>query len=142
MFKRLPKTTENCTYKVHPEHENRNTRVSEYLRKYGQGKIDQLPQDYRATVTDSRTTDQMLDSTDPEPTMATEELDILCQIQNAKERFAKMDSDIKFTKKQKDRFDNAIRVINDSNATYDQKQEALRVLDQLEADGLVTRARD
>lgn len=49
---------ENIDPALHPEHETRNTRVSEYLRKYGQGKIDTLPTDSRPVVKDERSDDE------------------------------------------------------------------------------------
>lgn len=50
--------------------------------------------------------------------------------------------DIELTKKQRDSFDKAIKVLNDANASYEQKVDAYRILDELEQAHKVNRVRD
>lgn len=142
MFKRITSIQyEDIDTSLHPEHESRNTRVSEYLRKYGQGKIDSMPVDHRPTVNDTRSVDDMLDS-EYEPSLSTEHLDVLLELERKKEDFIKMNEDIEFTTKQRESFDAAVKVVNDSNSSYDDKLKAYEVLEELEKQAKVIRARN
>lgn len=134
---------ENVDSALHPEHETRNTRVSEYLRKYGQGKIDTLPTDSRPVVKDERPDDEKLENTSKlTDSLGTEELDILLEMQNKAKDFENAFQDIELTKKQRESFDKAIKVLNDANASYEQKADAYRILDELEQAHKVNRVRD
>lgn len=142
MFSRNIKTTfEHNSGVLHHEHEVRNTRVSEYLRKYGQGKIDSMPTDTRPTITDNRSTDEKLDNPDVTDRLGTEQLDVLLEVDRLRERFEKAFADIELTQKQKEKFDAAVKVLNDRNSSYEQIQDASRILSQLEEDKKITRAR-
>lgn len=127
---------------LHPEHETRNTRVSEYLRKYGQGKIDDLPRDSRPEVHDNRSVDEMLD--DPSHAadhMSFDELDAISEMNRKADDFKKAFADVKLTVQQKQKFDAAVKVLQDKNASDEQRLHALSILDELEQKHLVTRAR-
>lgn len=126
----------------HPEHQEVNTRVSEYLRKYGQGKIDTLPVDKRPEINDERSVDEMLGDTDNiTSSLGTEHLDALLEMQTKSEDFKKAFADIELTKKQKDEFDKAIKVLDNANASYEQKSDAYRILEKLEQQNKVKRTR-
>lgn len=127
---------------LHAEYEERNTRVSEYLRKYGQGKIDSMPIDNRPTVNDSRTVDEMLDDDDVTARLGADNLDVLMELDRKKADFEAAFADIELTQKQKEKFDAAVKVLNDKNSSYEQQQDALRILDELKEAKKVTRARD
>lgn len=141
MFKRLDKISyEQLDDALHPEHETRNTRVSEYLRKYGQGKIDTLPTDNRPTVQDDRSTEEMLQE-GFEPSLGTEQLDVLLEFEAKKDDFLKMQDDIAMTQKDKESFDAAVKIINDANSSQQDKFAAYEVLEELEKKCKVIRAR-
>lgn len=126
----------------HPEHETRQTRVSEYLRKYGMGKIDVIPQDTRPVVNDPRTPDEMLEYPDKlTSALGTEPLDALIEIQNQSETYKKALAEIELTKKQKADFDAAVKVLNDPNSSDESKYDAHRILEELYAAKKITRAR-
>lgn len=125
----------------HKEYQVRNTRVSEYLRKYGQGKIDSLPTDSRPVVIDPRSDDDKLSNNDKLDHMSNDELDVLTMYQDKLSDFEAAISEIKLTQKQKEQFDAAAKVLNDKNASYEQKADAYRILQELEEQHKVTRAR-
>lgn len=126
---------------LHSEHESRDTRVSEYLRKYGQGKIDVMPTDSRPQVVDDRSDDEKI--SDPfVPSLGTDELDVFQQLEANREKFQAAQADIEMTKKDRVRFDNAIKIINDDNASIDAQRDAYRILEELERKGKVSRVRD
>lgn len=135
MFKRENPVYENVSSELHPEHQDVNTRVSEYLIKYGQGKLDRMPNDTRQEVQDDRTVDQMLEDDDPTLALSTEELDVLLASQEAAERFEKAQLDIKATQAQRVKFDNAVAVLQDKNASADARRSAYAILAKLEKDG-------
>lgn len=127
----------------HKDYENRNTRVSEYLRKYGQGKIDSLPTDSRPEIHDARSDDEKIDApTDVTNQMASEQLDILLEMQSKAEDFEKAFADIQLTAKQAEKYKSALKVLKDKNASYEQTLDAYRILDELKESHKVTRARD
>lgn len=133
---------ESVSRDVHPEHQTRNTRVSEYLRKYGQGRIDSMPTDNRPLVTDNRSVDEMLSDPDKlTSSLGTDELDVLVEMQQKADDFEAAFKDIELTRKQKEKFDAAIRVLRDKNASYDQLSDASRIIEELEQAKKVTRAR-
>lgn len=142
----IPKT-KNMYEKVddtkHLEHQERNTRVSEYLKKYGVGKLEDLPTDNRPTITDERTVDEMLDDErgGKVDLLAFDELDALSEFNSRKEEFEKMRAEIDLTEKQSLSFDRAMSVLNSANASRDDKQEALAVLEELQKSGKVTHTR-
>lgn len=127
---------------MHPEHEERNTRVSEYLRKYGQGKIDSMPTDNRPVVNDSRSVDEMLEDSDITNHMGTDQLDAIMELDRKKADFEYAFADIELTKKQKEKFDAAVKVLNDRNSSYEQRKDAERILNELQDAKKVKRVRD
>lgn len=144
----IPKTKlqyEQVDSTKHLEHQERNTRVSEYLKKYGVGKLEDLPSDNRPTITDERTVDEMLDDErgGKVDLLAFDELDALSEFNSRKEEFEQMRAEIDLTEKQSQSFDRAMSVLNSANASRDDKQEALAVLEELQKSGKVnhTRAR-
>lgn len=142
MFSRKINTTfEHNSGIPHKEHEVRNTRVSEYLRKYGQGKIDTMPTDTRPVVNDERSTDEKLDNPDVTDALGVDQLDVMMEIDKHREDFEKAFKDIELTTKQKEKFDAAIKVLKDKNSSYEQVRDAERILTQLEEDKKITRAR-
>lgn len=124
----------------HPDYEIKDTRVSDYLRRYGTGHLDDLPQTSAPEISDDRTVDEMLDS-DFEPSMSTETVDILMEIEKNKDRFEKAAAELELTKKQRQQYDDAIKVLNDSNAPNDRQREAYSILMELMEKGKVTRVR-
>lgn len=141
MYKKREKHYEKLSDERHAEFEVKDTRVSDYLRRYGTGHIEDLPTTSAPEVKDDRTEEEMLNS-EFEPTMATESVDILMEIERNKERFEKAVAEIELTASQKKRFDDAVRVLNDDNASIDSKREAYSILQELEDTGKLTRARD
>lgn len=143
MFSRNVNTTfEKNSGIPHPEHEVRNTRVSEYLRKYGQGKIDSLPTDNRPMVNDTRSTDEKLDHPDVTDRFGADPLDVMMELDRKKEDFEKAFEEIELTSKQKERFDAAKKVLENPNSSYEQKSDAHRILEELQESKKVTRTRD
>lgn len=131
---------EKLDYNNHKDYEIKETRVSDYLRRYGTGHIEDLPQTTAPEVTDDRSVEEMLN--DPfVPEMATESVDILNLIEENKERFEKAAREIELTAKQKKRFKDAQSVINNPNSSLDAKREAYSILDELANKGLIARAR-
>ena len=141
MFEKRKPIYEKLSLKEHPEHQEVNTSVAEYLRKYGQGKIDAMPTDPRPEVEDSRTVDEMLDSNEFEPSLGTDELDVLAELERMRAAYNNAEADLKATEKQKEAFDNAVKIINDNNSSTAERAEAFEVLKDLEAKGKIKRAR-
>lgn len=135
MFDREKPVFEKNDGVLHPEHQSVSTRVSDYLIKYGQGKLDKMPNDTRQEIQDDRTVDQMLEDDDPTLAIGTEELDVLLASQEAAERFEKAQLDIKATQAQRVKFDNAVAVLQDKNASADARRSAYAILAKLEKDG-------
>ena len=140
MFQKIIPIAENNSALDHEEHQVTNTRVSEYMRKYGQGKIDVMPTDTRPEVNDDRDVDSMLND-DFVESLGTDELDVRCRLDKMRERYNNAVADIKATEKQKAQFDEAIKVLNDPNASSDSQYHALAILDELSKKGKITRAR-
>lgn len=136
----MKKVYEHVNKTRHPEYEVKETRVSDYLRKYGTGSVEDLPQSSAPEIKDDRTVEEMLES-EFEPSMATETVDILMEIERNKERFEAAISAMELNEKQKKEFDDAVRVLDDANATTDQKREAYSILQELKDAGKITRAR-
>lgn len=130
---------QDLDYNNHPEYEIRETRVSDYLRKYGTGHIEDLPTSSAPEISDNRSVEQMLD--EPEPHMSAETVDILMEIERNKERFDNAIDELELTTAQKKQFDDAVEAINDPNAPADRRIEAYRVLEDLEKKGKIARAR-
>lgn len=155
--KRVKPIYENIDYKSnHPEYEIKETRVSDYLRRYGTGHIDDVPQNRAPEVANERVTtamDTILDKKANEvarskafevlneetdgfvPHMSTETVDVLEEIEANKERFEKALKDIELTKTASKRYRDALSVINNPNASTDAKREAYSILNGLVADG-------
>lgn len=142
MFKKIEGSFEKNSGVKHPDYESRNTRVSEYLRKYGQGKMEKIPTDTRPQVNDPRTVDEMLDDNNFEPSMATDDLDVMLELDSMKDRYNDAVEEINLTKSQKLKFDNAVKVLKDQNSSNDARLDAYRILDELEKQGKISRARD
>lgn len=140
MFDRIKGSFEKNSGKRHKDYESRNTSVSEYLRKYGTGKLETLPTDTRPEVNDDRSSDDMLNDEFVEG-LGTDELDVLMKIDENKERFQKAIDEVSLTKAQRVKFDNAMKVLNDRNSSTESLRDAYRVLDELEEKGKVKRAR-
>lgn len=133
---------EEVIQQKHKEHETRNTRVSEYLRKYGTGRIDMMPTDRRPEIKDNRTSDEMLTDVDKlTNNLGTEELDVLLEMQNKREDFESAFADIELTNKQKEQYDAAMKILNDKNSSYEEQVNAVAILEELKAAEKVTRAR-
>lgn len=138
-YKKFPPVGEKNSGINHPEYEVRETRVSDYLRRYGTGKIEDLPTTSAPEVHDDRTVDEMLDS-EFEPSLGTETVDVLMEIERNKERFEKAAAAIEASKTDKKRFDDAISVLRDGDAPYARKVEAYQILQELEDKGMIVRA--
>lgn len=141
MFKREKPVYESNSLLEHEDRQVTNTRVSEYLRKYGQGKIDSMPTDSRSEVVDDREPDQMLDDEFVDG-IGTDELDVMAELDRMKERYQAAQADISATQKQKEAFDAAVKILNDPNSSTDKVREAYSVLEELEKKGKIARARD
>lgn len=141
MFKRIKPVFEHCTIYKHPEAQNVDTRVSEYLRKYGQGKIDELPQDSRPVVDDKRSVDEMLSDDARVDHMAFDELDAISELARKKDDFLKARDEIEMNEKDVKAADDAMKIIDDPNASDSQKMEAYAVLDELIESGKAKRTR-
>lgn len=141
MFKRIKPVFERVSNARHPEYQSRNTTVSEYLRKYGQGKIDSLPTDSRPEVTDDRSPDDMLADDSRMDHMSYDELDAIMDFNAKRADFEKARQDIELNEKQTKAFNDAMEILNDSNASHERKMEAMEVIDELIKSGKVVRAR-
>lgn len=140
MYKHRKPVFERVSQDAHPDYEIKETRVSDYLRKYGTGKLEDLPQSSKPEITDNRTVEQMLD--EPCESMSTETIDVMMEIDRNREAFEKAILDVKATQKQKKQFEDAVKAIKDENTPFERKREAYAILDQLERDGKITRARN
>jgi len=136
--KREPKKVKLCS-DPHPDYEQVNTSVSEYFRKYAQGKVDNMPTDSRPTVTDDRPTDEMLNDDSRTNHMSCDDLDALHELEQHREEFEAAINEIELSEKQTKAFKDAVKIIDDPNSTVDQKREAYEVLEELK--DKITRAR-
>jgi len=139
MFKRKKCNLEELDLTPHPDYEQVNTTVSEYFRKYSQGKIENLPQDTRPEVTDERSSDEMLNDDSKTNHMSCDDLDVLQEYEQHREEFEKAIQDIELTAKQKEIFLSATAVLDDPNSSADKRREAYQALEELR--DKVTRAR-
>ena len=108
--------------KNHPEYEIRDTRPSDFLRKYGQGKLEDLPKTSAPEIVDNRTVDQMLD--EPVEHMSTESIDVLMEIEANRDKFDQALKTIELTESARKRYDDALSVINNPNSSPSAKTEA------------------
>lgn len=131
---------DKCSSVLHPEYQHFDTEVSAYLRKYGTGALEKLPTDTRSEVTDERTTDEMLAEDEMVASLGTDELDILMEFDRKKADFEAAFKDIELTKKQSQKFQKAMKILEDKNASDDAKFDAYRILNELKE--RVTRTRD
>lgn len=139
MFKRKKCSREELDLTPHPDFEQVNTSVSEYFRKYSQGKIENLPTDSRPEVTDDRSPDQMLDDDSKTNHMSCDDLDALQEFEANRSAFEDAIKDIELTAKQRKAFEDATKILDDPNSTLEKKREAYEVLEELK--DKVTRAR-
>lgn len=118
----------------HPDYEIKETRVSDFLRRFGTGHIDDLPTTSSPEISDDRTVDEML--SDPfVPHMSNESVDILSMIEENKDRFDAAFHELELTKSQHKKFKEALSAIKDPNCPFERKREAYSVLEKLSADG-------
>lgn len=139
MFKRKKCKLEELELTPHPDFEQVNTSVSEYFRKYSQGKIENLPQDSRPEVTDDRSDADMLNDDSKINHMSCDDLDALMEYEKHRQEFEDAIKDIELTQKQRDVFVSATKVLDDPNSTIEKKREAYEALEELK--DKVTRAR-
>lgn len=139
MYKHRKPVFEKLSHEPHPDFEVKETRVSDYLRRYGTGHIDDFPTASAPEVHDDRSVDEML-SSEFEPEMATESVDIVMEIERNQERFEKAIKELELTKAQRKQFDDAVAVLNDKNADFERKREAYAILDDLASSGKVKRS--
>lgn len=134
MFKRIKCAKQVIEQDLHPEHQNRDTTVSSYLMKYGQGKIDEMPSDSRPEIKDNRSVDEMLEEGDPFG-LGTEELDVLTALQDSADKWNTVRSEAIQNKNDRTKFENAVKVLNDENASLEAKRHAYSIIDKLDRDG-------
>lgn len=139
MFARRSKTFVKLSSDPHPDAEQVNTSVSEYFRKYSQGKIENLPTDSRPTVSDERTESEMLEDNSKVNHLSCDDLDALQEFNEHRQEFEDAIADIQLTKEQAQRFREATDILDSPKATVDQKREAYEVLEELK--NKITRAR-
>lgn len=130
----------NSDSKLHPEHQTFDTSVSYYLRKYGTGQLESLPVDTRSEIKDERTVDEMLDDDGLVDGIGLDDLDVLMELERKSSDFDAAFKDIELTKKQKEKFDKAMKILKDNDASLDAKRDAYAILDELK--DRVTRTRE
>lgn len=123
----------------HKELQHVNTRISEYLRKYGQGKMDKMPSNNHPEVTDDRTVDQMLD--DPIEAPGTDPVEVLAKLQAMIPKYLEAKDAIAQNEKDRHAFDEAIKILQDHNSQFEDKRKAMMVLEELKSEGKIKRAR-
>lgn len=137
MFAKRNVKFERVNQVKHPEHVEVNTRVSEYLRKYGSGKIDALPTDNRPEITDNRSDEEKLND-DFLPEMGTDPVDVMMMLDEHSDKLKAAVEEIELTKKQRVQFENAVKVLDDPNSSLEARQDAYRILSELEKKGKVS----
>lgn len=140
MFRREklnPARLEHNSGVLHPEHQSVNTSVSEYLIKYGSGKIDSMPTDTRTEFNDDRSDEVKLKEGDDFP-LGTEELDVLEKLNSMADRLEEINTEVELSKTEKSKFDKAVAVLKDDNSSYEAKSDAYRILRELESKGKVS----
>lgn len=143
MFTRIKRNScEANSGLLHKEYQNRETSVAEYYRKYGVGKLnaDSMPRDTRPEVSDPRSVDEML-ADGFEPSMGTDPVEVMQELARMRDKLRDAQLDVKATQSDKAKFDAAVKVLNDDNASYEATIDAHRIIDELEKKGKVTRAR-
>lgn len=119
----------------HPEFQNQETRISEFMRLYAKGSINSVPQNTRPEVVDDRDVDDML-SDGFEPQLSTESIEVMAEIDRNIERFQEAISNIKNGTRRYNSFKRALSIYRDPSASPSEKNKAYQLLDSL------TRARD
>lgn len=142
MFKRVKPTYEHNSGVDHPDKQCINTRVSEYLRKYGTGQLEKLPTDTRQEIKDDRSDDEKLAEGRLVPGLGTDALDVMMEMDRQRERLAEIESAIDETSADFKKFQKAKSILDNPNASDDAKYDAYRIIAELENKGRVTRARD
>lgn len=115
----------------HAKYERRETRVSEYMRLYSAGKLENIPESKIPTQPDDpRSTDQMLDDAFC-PEMATEPVEVMQMIEDRLVDYQKAIAELKSGSAKKRRYSQALSVMKNPQSTEAQKFEAAKVLREL-----------
>ena len=141
MYSKIKPVFEQVDDHLHPEYEIKSTRPSDYLRKFGTGKIEDLPRSSAPEVSDGRSVEQMLEDPADLDHMSTETVDVLMEIEANKEKFTSALQARDLSARDKEDFDAAVSVLNDPNSSSERKREAYAILEELYNDGKITRTR-
>lgn len=125
----------------HEDYEVVQTRVSDYLRRYGTGQIEAMPQDTRPEIHDERLVDEMLNSDQFEPGLGTDQLDIIMEIEKNRSKFEAAIAEMELTQKQREEFDAAVKILNDANSSVNAREDAYKLLRELEQSGKLKKPR-
>lgn len=130
MYKCNPVTEYNKKAQ-HKKFERRETRVSMFMKLYSTGKIEQIPENKVQTLPDDpRSDEQMLDD-EFCPSMATEPVEVMQAIEEKMDAYKQAIAELKEKSKAKQRYKNALSVVNNPASTAAQKFEAYKVLKEL-----------
>lgn len=119
---------------LHPEHQVVNTRISYYMKMYASGKIDELPT--TNMVPDRELPDgvrnELLNGVLPIPEMGTDPVEVMEYLNENREKFINLVNEYNLCVTDREKYDRAISVLNDKNASIDEKIEASAVLQKIE----------
>jgi hypothetical protein len=117
----------------HPEHQVINTRVSHYLRLYATGKINEfptnglaenpeLPQDLR---------NDLLNRNLPLPEIGTDPVEVMDYLAKNRSHYEDLIKDYNLCLSDKEKYDEAMSVINSKDASPEAIDQAVRVLEAI-----------
>lgn len=118
----------------HPEHQVINTRVSHYMRLYATGKISEFPTNglrENPELPEGLRKD-LLNRNLPLPEHGTDPVEIMDYLNSNRDRLESLVQDYNLAISDRQRYDNAMSVINDPNSTPEQISVAVRMLESIE----------
>lgn len=118
----------------HPEHQVINTRVSHYMRLYATGKISEFPTNglrENPELPEGLRKD-LLNRNLPLPEHGTDPVEIMDYLNSNRDRLESLVQDYNLAISDRQRYDNAMSVINDPNSTPEQISVAVRTLESIE----------
>lgn len=115
----------------HAKFERRETRVSEFMRLYSTGKLENIPENKTQELPDDpRSEDAMFDDGFC-PEFGTEPVEVFQMIEDMKEKYDAAIAEIKDNSKKYKRYKLAMSIFNNPQSSLAQKTQAANVLREL-----------
>lgn len=117
--------------------QNVNTSVAYFYEKYRTGKIEDLPRTKLTELPpDGRTDDEMLGD-EFIPGLGTDQLDVLTHYKEVRDRLDAELADLKLSQKRKKELEEALQVLDSTNATPSERVKAYQKIESIKANARV-----